>query len=96
MRRHGTAIELQISLDPVTYDGFLDVGFTCTFASSQAYAEKYGTKTDIIPALADEGLAFQKQPGDTYDWLGFEVHDRIFQFLREAVEDPTIELDVFA
>jgi phosphatidylserine/phosphatidylglycerophosphate/cardiolipin synthase-like enzyme len=92
----GTVLELPISLDPVTYDGFLDVGFTRNFASSQAYAEKYGNRTDIIPAVADDGLSFQKVPGDVYDWLGFEAYDLIFQFLKEAVEDPAIELDVLA
>lgn len=92
----GSALELQISLDPVTYSNFLDVGFTRNFASSQAYQEKYGNRTDIIPALADDGLGFRKQAGDVYDWLGFEARDLIFQFLKQAVEDPTIELDVFA
>ena len=92
----GTAIELQISLDPVTYNGFLDIGFTRNFASSQAYAEKYGNRTDIIPASADDGLSFKKLPGDVYDWLGFEAYDLIFQFLKDVVEDPTVELDIFA
>ncbi len=95
----GTAIELQISLDPVTYAGFLDVGFTRNFASSQAFAEKLEKDpnlANIIPAVADDGLTFKKVPGDIYDWLGFEAYDLIFQFLKEAVEDPTIELDVFA
>jgi phosphatidylserine/phosphatidylglycerophosphate/cardiolipin synthase-like enzyme len=92
----GTEIELPISLDPVTYDGFLDVGFTRNFASSQAYAEKYGNRADIIPVLADDGLDFVKQPGDVYEWLGFEAYRLIFQFLQEAVEDEKIELDVFA
>jgi hypothetical protein len=92
----GTAIELQISLDTVTYHDFLDVGFTRNFASSQAYAERYQNRPDIIPNLADDGLGFPKVPGDVYDWLGFEAYDLIFQFLKEVVDDPTVELDVFA
>ena len=92
----GAAIDLQISLDPVTYDGFLDVGFTRNFASSQAYRERYQNIANIIPSEADKGLSFKKQPGDVYDWLGFEAYDLIFQFLKEAAEDPSIELDVFA
>lgn len=92
----GTSIELPISLDPVTYNGFLDVGFTRNFASSQAYAEKYGNRTDIIPASADDGLVFKKVPGDVYDWLGFEAYDLIMGFLKEVADDPTIALDVFA
>jgi phosphatidylserine/phosphatidylglycerophosphate/cardiolipin synthase-like enzyme len=92
----GTSITLPISLDPVTYNGFLDIGFTRNFASSQAYEEKYHNRTDIIPALADDGLSFQKQPGDMYEWLGFEAYKLLFQFLQEAVDDPSMELDVFA
>jgi phosphatidylserine/phosphatidylglycerophosphate/cardiolipin synthase-like enzyme len=92
----GTSIQLDIPLDPVTYDGFLDVGFTRNFASSQAYAEKYHNDPDIIPGQSADGLKFKKVPGDVYQWLGFEAYDLIFNFLDEAVKDPSIELDVFA
>ena len=51
----GTSIALDISLDPVTYNGFLDVGFTRNFASSQAYAETFHNRADIIPADPDHG-----------------------------------------
>jgi len=93
----GESLELPISLDPVTYDGFLDVGFTRNFASSQAYAERFENAADIIPTNADDGLDFVKTtPGDVYEWLGFEARDLIFGFLQEAADDPTISLDVFA
>lgn len=95
----GVSLELQIPLDPITHEGFLDVGFTRNFASSQAFADKLKQNPDlfrIIPSVADDGLTFQKQPDDIYDWLGFEAYDLIFQFLKEAVEDPSIELDVLA
>jgi hypothetical protein len=92
----GTAIELPILLKHETYNDFLDVGFTRNFASSQAYADKFGNRADIIPASADEGLDFRKIPGEVYDWLGFEAYDLLFTFLKEAAEDPAIELDVFA
>lgn len=92
----GTSLELQISLDPVTYHDFLDVGFTRNFASSQAYAERYHNQPDIIPAVAADGLKFQKVEGDVYKWLGFEAYDLIFSFLKEALADPDVTLDVFA
>jgi phosphatidylserine/phosphatidylglycerophosphate/cardiolipin synthase-like enzyme len=101
--KKGTAIELLIPLDPVTYHDFLDVGFTRNFASSQAFLDKFKDESDInkigtkiIPPKADEGLTFKKISGDIYDWLGFEAYDLIFQFLKEAVDDKKIELDVFA
>jgi len=107
--KKGTNITLDISLDPVTYHGFLDVGFTRNFASSQAFVEKMeklgGTKTidqigkTIIPSSGDEGLEFQKLQGpqaDIYEWMGFEAYALLFGFLDEALKDPTVTLDVFA
>jgi hypothetical protein len=101
----GDSIELDISLAPVTYGGFLDVGFTRGFASSQAFRDKFPEGTDldevgttIIPSLADDGPDFKKaqDPKDIYDWLGFEAYDLIFAFLDEVVGDPTVTLDVLA
>ena len=98
----GVTLELEIDLNPVTYDGFLDVGFTRNFASSQAFVEKFGAEnlkdigSKLIPDKAEDGLDFSKMPGDFYQWLGFEAYDLLFNLLKEAVDDPTIELDVFA
>jgi hypothetical protein len=98
--KKGTAIELDISLDPVTYDGFLDVGFTRNFASSQAYAERFGNNPNVIPGTVSNGLEFQKlsdpKMKDVYRWLGFEAYDLLFGFLDEALADPTVTIDVFA
>jgi len=92
----GASVTAEISLDPVVYDGFLDVGFARNFASSQAYADRYGGKKDVIPARADDGLQFQKVPGDVYRWLGFEAYDLIMNFLKEVAADETLTLDFFA
>jgi len=92
----GTQVATDIELDPVLYNGFLDVGFTRGFASSQAYAEKYGNNPNIIPVKADAGLAFKKVAGDVYQWLGFEAYQMIFDFLNGAADDKTISLDVLA
>jgi len=94
----GTSLELDVSLDPVTYDDFLDVGFTRNFASSQAFRDKFRKIQDqIIPAQAADGLDFPKVQGQgVYEWLGFEAHALIFQFLDEAVANPKITLDVLA
>jgi hypothetical protein len=92
----GTSITLDIALDIVVYDGFLDVGFTRNFASSQAYADKYGNNPNVIPKNADAGLDFKKIPGDVYEWLGFEAYQLIFDFLKDVAGDETLELDFFA
>ena len=101
--KKGSSIQLDISLAPVTFDSFLDVGFTRNFASSQAFREKLGDPPDIdaigakiIPLTADQGLSFHKMPGDIYDWLGFEAFDLIFGFLDQAIADPSITVDLFA
>ncbi|HEY3884432.1 MAG TPA: phospholipase D-like domain-containing protein [Vicinamibacterales bacterium] len=92
----GTSLALNLSLDRVIYDDYLDIGFTRNFASSQAYAEKYGNNPNVIPAKASAGLKFQKLPGDVYQWLGFEASQLIFDFLDAAAKDPAVELDMFA
>jgi hypothetical protein len=101
--KRGTSIDLDISLAPVTFDNFLDVGFTRNFASSQAFRDKFNDPPDInkigkliIPDDADDGLSFKKMPGDIYDWLGFEAYDLIFKFLDDVVADTSLTLDVFA
>jgi hypothetical protein len=100
----GARLELGISLDPVTYHDFVDVGFTRNFASSQAFVEKFPDGADldtmgkqIIPASADAGLAFHKfADHGIYEWLGFEAFDLLFGFLDDAAHDPSVHLDVFA
>jgi phosphatidylserine/phosphatidylglycerophosphate/cardiolipin synthase-like enzyme len=92
----GTAVTLDIPLDMMIYDNFLDVGFARNYASSQAYNEKYQGNPNVIPTNADDGLKFKKVPGDVYEWLGFEAYDLIMNVLKEAVADNTITLDFFA
>jgi hypothetical protein len=107
----GTSIELDISLNPHTYEGFVDVGFTRGFASSQAFLDKFPSTINIdvigrkiIPDTTKSGLTFTKLPpntypemhGDIYKWMGFEAYDLIFDFLDKAVADPAVTLDAFA
>jgi phosphatidylserine/phosphatidylglycerophosphate/cardiolipin synthase-like enzyme len=101
--KKGTAITLGISLAPVTYHNFLDIGFTRNFASSQAFRERLGNPKNInkvgatiIPSNGHKGLEFTKVPGDIYDWMGFEAYDLLFGFLDDALKDAKVTLDVFA
>ena len=91
----GTAVTLDIPLDAVVYDGFLDVGFARNFASSQAYQDKYQGNPNVIPAKPDDGFKFHKVPGDVYEWLGFEAYELIMNFLTEVANDRTLSLDFF-
>jgi hypothetical protein len=92
----GTSVTLDIALDIVVYDGFLDVGFARNFASSQAYVDRYGNDENVIPDKAENGLDFKKVPGDVYEWLGFEASQLIFDFLKDVAADETLELDFMA
>ena len=93
----GDTAMVEVALEPVTYDGVLDVGFTRNFASSQAFDDKYGAvaKT-LIPTPAKVGLAFQKPASDAYAWLGFEALELLNGFLDEVIADPDMGLDMLA
>ena len=101
--RAGTSIELDLSLEQVSYHNFLDVGFTRNFASSQAFIDNFAPDGDVealgktlLPRVADEGLEFKKMRPDIYKWLGFEATDMVFAMLDQAVKDPKLTLDVLA
>ena len=84
----GDSATADISLDPHVYDGFLDIGFTRGYASSQAFTEKFGNTPTFFPPLkpagGGAGPTFDKTtaPGGAYQWLGFEAYDLIFGILR--------------
>ena len=70
------------------------LGFTRGYLSSQAYLDRFGGE-DFTPdplTLDSETKDFQ----DKWRWLGFHGRRLVFDFLDEALEDPGIELDVFA
>jgi hypothetical protein len=94
---NGPSVEAAISLAPVTIDGFVNVGFTRAFASSQAYADRFDNETGILPALGAPAIAslqHDMEPfGEHYDWLGFEVRRLIYDLLDEVANDATLKLD---
>jgi len=99
----GTQLVANINLNPITHPGFLDIGFTRAFASSQAYRDKFGNRDDILPATNAAGLDFTPpfdpaKPGDDnpYTWLGFEAAAIVQSLVDEAVADTTLTVDFFA
>lgn len=101
----GLSLELKIELDAVTIPGFVDIGFTRNFASSQAFEDKkqrYGFGNDIIPTDVKQGLEFADHKAtitakfDIYKWLGFEAYKLLFEFLDWAVNDTTVRIDAMA
>ena len=99
----GTSIELAIDLDPISYEGIVDIGFTRGFTSSQAFVDRVpkGMKVNeygksLIPSKSEDGLDHKKTDPAIYKWLGFEAVDMIFGLLNEVLEDTNTTLDVFA
>ncbi len=94
----GDSVTVDLSLDSTVYDGFLDIGFTRGFASSQAYVDKFNGDPNILPPKGTSGLDFDEStaPAGVYEWLGFEAYDLIFGILDDVVADPKLSLDVFA
>ncbi len=93
----GVTVENAISLAPETIEGFVNVGFTRGFASSQAYAHRFNNETGILPvpgSPASASLDHDMTPfREHYDWLGFEARRLILQVLDEAAADPGLTVD---
>lgn len=99
----GAQLVADINLNPVMHPGFLDIGFTRAFASSQAYRDKFGNRADILPASNAVGLDFTPPfdpaaPADDnpYTWLGFEAAALVQGLVDDAVADPSLTMDFFA
>jgi hypothetical protein len=97
--RAGRKVETAISLAPQTHEGFLNVGFTRGFASSQAYANdtRFKNGRKILPPKGGGGaktLDFDMSPFEEhYDWLGFEARRLIYGLLDEVANDDDLRLD---
>jgi len=93
----GATVENSISLSPQTIDGFVNIGFTRGFASSQAYVDGFDNEAGILPAPGSEAsvsLEHDMAPFERhYAWLGFEARRLILQVLDEVDADPSLTLD---
>lgn len=93
----GATVENSISLEPQTIDGFVNVGFTRGFASSQAYVDGFENESGILPAPgspASASLEHDMGPFERhYAWLGFEARRLVLQVLDEVAADPELTLD---
>jgi hypothetical protein len=96
----GDSVTCSILLCDETAPGFVDIGFTRNFASSQAFADKFPdpAQRNLILPPPDGGLTWPKKnaPAGVYDWLGGKANDLLWTLLKEAQDDPTMTLDVMA
>lgn len=99
---HGAAQEAAIELRRDTFPGLLNVSFTRGFVSSQAFVDHFANAdgiTTLLPAKADEGLAFKPthpQAAKALAWMGFEARSAILELLDQAVADSSAQVRVVA
>jgi phosphatidylserine/phosphatidylglycerophosphate/cardiolipin synthase-like enzyme len=88
----GPTADVALRLIPSDF-GDLQIGFTRSYLSSQAYATEFGNK-EIRPTpktLDYDTKSYEKQ----YDFLGYEARKLVFGFLDECVSDADITVDAF-
>ncbi len=95
--RKGVSVEAQVSLEAQTISGFVNIGFTRGFASSQAYGDRFDNETRILPPAQSAPRAYldlDMAPFErNYQWLGFEARQLILQVLEQVASDPGLTLD---
>jgi hypothetical protein len=93
----GVSLENQVSLAAQTISGFVNIGFTRGFASSQAYGDRFDNETRILPPAQSAPRAYldlDMAPFEAhYQWLGFEARQLILQVLEQVADDPELTLD---
>jgi PLD-like domain len=89
----GPSAEVSVELFRPPGEKFM-LGFTRGYVSSQAYVDHFGHKRlePEAQSIDYDTARYEAQ----YRWLGFHARRLIFDFLAEAVNDPSLSLDVFA
>jgi phosphatidylserine/phosphatidylglycerophosphate/cardiolipin synthase-like enzyme len=100
---YGESQDVAIELRRETYPDTLNVTFTRGFVSSQAFVDRYVTKTDgiktLLPPKADDGLDFvptHPQAKAALAWMGFEARSAIIEVLDRAIADNQAQVRVVA
>ncbi len=94
--RKGGLIEgvtADIAIDYLPKDCFdnLEIGFTRSYVSSQAYHDLFQNRLiRPLPKTLDYNTTSYQQQ---YEWLGATAREVVFAFLNEALEDPAITID---
>lgn len=102
----GRSVSVAIDVVPFA-KGRLRVGFTRGFTQSQAFVHHFGLKARIQPKSVElpfdasqpagvnaEGQTYTYE--EMYEWLGYTARDLVFEVLNDALNDGTLQLDMFA
>lgn len=99
---YGEPQSAEIELRRETYPDELNVAFTRGFVSSQAFVDRIasaGPVSSLLPARADDGLAFSPthpKADDALAWMGFEARSAILGLLDDALADEQASVYVVA
>lgn len=97
-------VDVEIENDRLR-DQSLELGFTRSFLTSQAYVRRFGENNDLIPDgswLFDTSNVFCTYGGrkytyeDVYAWLGFTARNTTISLLKEVLDNDSLSADVFA
>jgi len=89
----GPTVAVDIDTGPFV-DRKLEVGFTRSYISSQAYATKF--KNAPIRPDAKKALFDTKPFEAQYEYLGAHARAMVFSVINEALNNPNVTIDVFA
>lgn len=87
----GASSKVSVEFLPKESFDQLEIGFTRSYVSSQAYHDLFGNEPiRPLPKTLDYDTSdYQKK----YRWLGSTAHQLVFDFLNQALEDPEITVD---
>lgn len=89
----GQSVTVTLQLEPQKVGAF-EFGFTRSYLSSQAYANKF-KNAPISPAKRTIDYPTAEYEAQ-YEWLGFHARKLVFDFVNECLSDPTTSVDLFA
>lgn len=98
-------VDVPVKVQPFS-DGPVEVGYTRSFVTSQAFVNRFGKDAKVVPAnisslVWDTGKTFVKKDGkiityeQAYEWMGFTARQKIIETLKEVLKTPGLTADMF-
>jgi hypothetical protein len=88
----GQSVDLAVDLAPPAH-GAVNLGFTRTMISSQAYADKFKNKPFYPAPQSIDPYPAEYIP--RHEWLGAHARELVMGFLEQCANDPGVTLDAF-
>jgi hypothetical protein len=97
-------VDIQVDVAPFE-DSPVEVGFTRSFVTSQAFVSRFGKNVQVVPAnsdlLFDTSKPFATSGGQkysyeqAYEWMGFMARKKIIDILQEVKDTKGMTADLF-